>query len=91
MRATLFGVPGSHPASAGELMLEQKGVEVRRLDLVAGVHRVILRALGFPRMTVPAVDSTVSASRARGRSRWPSTRWCPATRSCPPSRATARR
>ena len=55
MRATLFGVPGSHPALAGELMLGQKGVEVRRLDLVAGVHRVILRALGFPRMTVPAV------------------------------------
>jgi glutathione S-transferase len=55
VRATLFGVPGSHPALAGELMLERKGIEVRRLDLVAGVHRVMLRALGFPRMTVPAV------------------------------------
>jgi glutathione S-transferase len=55
VRATLFGVPGSHPALAGELMLERKGVEVRRLDLVAGVHRVLLRGLGFSRMTVPAV------------------------------------
>ena len=55
VRATLFGVPGSHPALAGELMLERKGVEVRRIDLVAGVHRLVLRALGFPRMTVPAV------------------------------------
>ena len=55
MRATLFGVPGSHPALAGQLMLERKGVEVRRLDLVAGVHRVLLRGLGFSRMTVPAV------------------------------------
>jgi glutathione S-transferase len=55
VRATLFGVPGSHPALAGELMLARKGVEVRRVDLVAGIHRPILRALGFPRMTVPAV------------------------------------
>ena len=46
MRATLFGVPGSHPALAGELMLERKGIDVRRLDLVAGVHRGMLRALG---------------------------------------------
>jgi glutathione S-transferase len=55
VRATLFGVPGSHPAMAGELMLERKGIEVRRLDLVAGVHRVMLRGLGFSRMTVPAI------------------------------------
>ena len=55
MRATLFGVPGSHPALAGQLMLERKGIEVRRLDLVAGVHRVLLRALGFSGITVPAV------------------------------------
>ena len=79
MRATLFGVPGSHPtALAGELMLERKGIEVRRLDLVAGVHRVMVRGLGFPRVTVPAVVvDGVSASRARARSpsRW--TPWCP--------------
>ncbi len=55
VRATLYGVPGSHPALAGQLMLERKGVDVRRLDLVAGVHRVLLRGLGFSRMTVPAV------------------------------------
>jgi len=36
-------------------MLERKGIEVRRLDLVAGVHRVLLRALGFSGVTVPAV------------------------------------
>jgi glutathione S-transferase len=55
VRATLFGVPGSHPALAAELMLERKGIEVRRLDLVAGVHRGMLRALGFSGVTVPAV------------------------------------
>jgi glutathione S-transferase len=55
MRATLFGIPASHPTLAGQLMLEHKGVEYRRIDLVAGAHRAILRALGFPRKTVPAV------------------------------------
>jgi glutathione S-transferase len=55
VRAILLGVPGSHPALGAELMLARKGVEVRRVDLVSGVHRVLLRALGFPRMTVPAV------------------------------------
>jgi glutathione S-transferase len=55
MRATLFGIPASHPTLAGQLMLEHKGVEYRRIDLVAGAHRVILGALGFPGKTVPAV------------------------------------
>jgi len=53
--ATLFGVPGSHPSLAGELMLRHKDVPYRRVDLVAGVHRLVLRALGFRRMTVPAL------------------------------------
>jgi glutathione S-transferase len=55
MRATLFGIPSSHPSLAGQLMLEHKGVEFRRVDLVAGLHRTIVRALGFPGKTVPAV------------------------------------
>jgi glutathione S-transferase len=55
MRATLFGIPASHPTLAAQLMLEHKGVQYRRIDLVAAAHRVILRALGFPRKTVPAV------------------------------------
>jgi glutathione S-transferase len=55
MRATLFGVPGSHPSLAAQLMLEHKGIDYRRVDLVAGVHRALVRAAGFPRMTVPAI------------------------------------
>lgn len=55
MRATLFGIPASHPTLAGQLMLEHKGVAYRRIDLVAGVHRAVLRALGFPGKTVPAI------------------------------------
>ena len=55
MRATLFGIASSHPSLAGQLMLEHKGVEFRRVDLVPGAHRAILRALGFPGKTVPAI------------------------------------
>jgi glutathione S-transferase len=54
-KATLFGVPGSHPTFAAELMLRHKGVDYRRVDLVAVVHRGVLRVLGFPGITVPAV------------------------------------
>jgi glutathione S-transferase len=55
MRATLFGVPASHPTLAAELMLRHKGIEYRRVDLVTAAHRGLLRALGFPGKTVPAV------------------------------------
>jgi glutathione S-transferase len=55
VRATLFGIASSHPSLAGQLMLEHKGVEFRRVDLVPGAHRAILRTLGFPGKTVPAI------------------------------------
>jgi glutathione S-transferase len=55
MRATLFGVPASHPSLAAELMLRHKGIEYRRVDLVTAAHRALVRALGFPGNTVPAV------------------------------------
>jgi glutathione S-transferase len=55
VRATLFALPASHPALAAQLMLEHKGVEYRRIDLVTVTHPTILRALGFPRRTVPAI------------------------------------
>ncbi len=55
MRGTLFCIPASHPSLAAQLMLDHKGVEYRRIDLVAGAHRSILRGLGFARKTVPAL------------------------------------
>jgi len=54
-KATLFAVPASHPSLAAELMLRQKGVDYRRVDLVAVVHRGVLRVLGFKGITVPAL------------------------------------
>ncbi|MEA2332049.1 MAG: glutathione S-transferase [Thermoleophilaceae bacterium] len=55
MKATLFGVPASHPSLAAELMLRHKAIDYRRIDLVAAVHRLALRGLGFRGKTVPAL------------------------------------
>jgi glutathione S-transferase len=55
MRATLFGVAASHPSLAAELMLRHKGVDYRRVDLPTVTHRALVRALGYPGKTVPAL------------------------------------
>jgi glutathione S-transferase len=55
MEARLYAVPASHPSLAVGLMLEQKGIAHKRTDLFPAVSRVILRALGFPGKTVPAL------------------------------------
>lgn len=55
MRATMFGIAASHPSLAGELMLRHKGIGYRRVDLLPGIHRGVLRAAGFPGITVPAI------------------------------------
>ena len=54
-KATIFGVPGSHPTFAAELMLERKGIEYRRVDLVAVVHRGCCACSAFRGITVPAM------------------------------------
>jgi glutathione S-transferase len=53
--ATLFGIPGSHAVRTGELMLEHKGIDYRRVNFPAGPHRVLVRLVGFPGDRVPAV------------------------------------
>ena len=55
MRATLYGIPGSHAVRTAGLMLEAKGVEHERVDLQPGVHRVLVRLKGFKGDRVPAV------------------------------------
>jgi glutathione S-transferase len=53
--ATLFGIPGSHAVQTGELMLQHKGIEYRRVNLPPGPHRALVRVIGFPGDRVPAV------------------------------------
>ena len=55
MKARLFTIPASHPGWTARLMLERKGIPYSRIDLVAVLSKPILRAAGFPGVTVPAL------------------------------------
>jgi glutathione S-transferase len=55
MTATLYGLPGSHAVMAGELMLRHKRMPYRRVNFPPGMHRGLVRMLGFRGGRVPAV------------------------------------
>jgi glutathione S-transferase len=70
MKATVYALPGSHPVKAALLMLDRKGIEWKRRDLPNVVDRPLLRAMGFPGPTVPAIridGRKVQTSRAIAR------------------------
>ena len=54
-RATLYEIPGSHPAMAVRRMLELKGIDYKRVDLMPVISRVVLKAMRFPGVTIPAL------------------------------------
>jgi glutathione S-transferase len=56
LNATLYVIPGSHPAMAARRMLELKGLPYRRIDLMPVISRGVLRALRFPSNTVPSLS-----------------------------------
>jgi glutathione S-transferase len=55
MNARLYVIPASHPSIAAQLMLEHKGIPYKRTDLLPVVSKGVLRAVGFPGITVPAL------------------------------------
>ena len=55
MDARLYVIPGSHPSWTAALMLDYKGIPFKRTDLMPVVSKVVLRAVGFPGITVPAL------------------------------------
>jgi glutathione S-transferase len=55
MDARLYVIPASHPSIAVQLMLEHKGIAYKRTDLMPVVSKAVLRAVGFPGITVPAL------------------------------------
>jgi glutathione S-transferase len=55
VEARLYVIPASHPSICSELILRQKGVDYKRTDLMPVVSKLVLRGLGFPRNTVPAL------------------------------------
>jgi glutathione S-transferase len=60
----LYVIPASHPSIATALMLEHKGIPYKRTDLMPVVSKLVLRGLGFPRNTVPAMK--VDGRRVQG-------------------------
>lgn len=55
MEARLYVIPASHPSIAVQLMLDHKGIAYKRTDLMPVVSKGVLRAVGFPGVTVPAL------------------------------------
>lgn len=55
MQARLYGFGISNPANSARLMLAFKGVEAQWVELLPGLHPLLLRALGFKRGTVPTM------------------------------------
>jgi glutathione S-transferase len=53
--AKLYVIPSSHPSRTARLMLEAKGIDYKRVDLMPVISKGALRALGFPGVTVPAL------------------------------------
>lgn len=64
MNARLYVIPASHPSIAVQLMLEHKGIPYKRTDLMPVVSKGVLRAVGFPGNTVPALK--IDGDRVQG-------------------------
>jgi glutathione S-transferase len=60
----LYSLALSHPAHAARLMLEHKGIDHDVVNLVPGMHPLILRTRGFSGPTVPALR--IGARRIQG-------------------------
>jgi len=54
MKATLWQIPGSHPCEAVEKAMLAKGFEVKKVNLLPGMHKPVQRLM-FGQATVPGV------------------------------------
>jgi glutathione S-transferase len=64
VKVRLYTIPGSHPGVAAQLMLKHKGIEFKRTDLFPVISKLVVRGLGFPRNTVPAMK--IDGERIQG-------------------------
>ena len=55
VQARLYGFGISNASNSALMMLEFKGVEAKWVELLPGIHPLLLRALGFKRGTVPTM------------------------------------
>ncbi|HEX3691943.1 MAG TPA: glutathione S-transferase N-terminal domain-containing protein [Solirubrobacteraceae bacterium] len=64
MDVWLFSMPGSHAAMTGQLLFDHKGISYKRTDLLPVISWVVLKALRFPDVTVPAAK--IDGERVQG-------------------------
>jgi glutathione S-transferase len=64
VKVRLYTIPGSHPGVAVQLMLARKGIPFKRTDLFPAISRLVVRGLGFPGPTVPALK--IDGRRVQG-------------------------
>jgi glutathione S-transferase len=64
MPARLYSLTLSHPSQAARLMLERKRVEHTVVNIVPGFQPLVVRLVGFRRITVPALR--IDARRIQG-------------------------
>jgi glutathione S-transferase len=60
----LYVIPASHPAAAAKAMLDYKGISFKRVDLMPGIHKAILKGMRFAGNTVPAMK--IDGKRVQG-------------------------
>jgi glutathione S-transferase len=61
---TLYSMGLSHPARSARLMLDHKGLDYKCVDIPTGMQPVVLRAVGFRNLTVPAMK--INGRRVQG-------------------------
>jgi glutathione S-transferase len=64
MNVRLFSMPGSHAATTGQLLFDYKGISYKRTDLLPVVSWVVLKAVRFSDLTVPA--AMIDGERVQG-------------------------
>lgn len=70
MEVRLYTIPGSHPGVAVQAMMKAKGIPFKRTDLFPVMQKLVVRSMGFPKQTVPAIKidgRKVQGSRAIAR------------------------
>lgn len=70
MNVRLYTIPGSHPGVAVQAMMKAKGIPFKRTDLFPVMQKLVVRAQGFPKQTVPAIKidgRKIQGSRAIAR------------------------
>ena len=68
-KATLYVIPGSHPALTARLMLDRKSIPFKRVDLMPVISKGVLKALRFDGITRACAEDRRQAHPGLARDR----------------------